>query len=282
MTESQNVIPIDPLLLSDGDVNNYPRPFQFAGDVCHASAQEHETQFSEGVPSPCTIPEHRQDGSGNYITQDTGVTVADSFRGDDRGKRNRCSYEKDDGTSLHTGSINVEPGKATGQSSDSEQSTRHLSKRPRIDRAWPDREEVPYSLRSLFQRSSVNERTEFISWLFEGALSRCVSEPRSRHGSLFPDSPAETKKKPPKSRQTQRHKAARTPNGIQASERHSRKGEPWSTDEEELLIRLRKEQNLQWSEVTRQFAQQFPGRSQGSIQVYWCTKVERKRQEHHH
>lgn len=42
-TLSQNVIPIDPLLLSDGDVNNFPRPFQFPGDMCHARAQEHET-----------------------------------------------------------------------------------------------------------------------------------------------------------------------------------------------------------------------------------------------
>lgn len=173
----------------------------------------------------------------------------------------------------------MELGEATGQSSHTEQSTRHLSKRPRIDRASPDRKDVSYSLRSIFQQSSIEKRTEFISWLFEGALSRCVSEPLNRHDSLLPGSLAGTKEKKSKSRQIQRQKPSHALNGIQTSERHSRKGEPWSTEEEDLLIRLRKEQNLQWSEVTKQFAQRFPGRSQGSIQVYWCTKLERRRQD---
>jgi hypothetical protein len=148
------------------------------------------------------------------------------------------------GTDLHNGNSDVEPWEATRKSSHTERSTRHLSKKPRIDRVSLDQDEVPYSLRSLFQRSSVDERTEFISWLFEGALARCVSEPLSR-GSLLPSSQAETKEKPPKSRQTKRRKSSQALNGIQASERHSRKGEPWSTEEEDLLIRLRKEQNLQ-------------------------------------
>ncbi|CDM35129.1 unnamed protein product [Penicillium roqueforti FM164] len=35
--------------------------------------------------------------------------------------------------------------------------------------------------------------------------------------------------------------------------------------------------NLAWSEVTRQFAQKFAGRSKGSIQVYWSTTLKKQR-----
>jgi len=49
----------------------------------------------------------------------------------------------------------------------------------------------------------------------------------------------------------------------------SRKGKPWALEEGRLLVKLREEQNLAWLEVLRHFTQRFPGRSKGSIQVYW-------------
>lgn len=52
----------------------------------------------------------------------------------------------------------------------------------------------------------------------------------------------------------------------------SRKGMPWSREEEDLLKTLRKDRNLPWSEVARCFTNQFPGRSQGSMQVYWSSR----------
>ena len=53
----------------------------------------------------------------------------------------------------------------------------------------------------------------------------------------------------------------------------SRKGLSWSDEEIDLLVKLREEENIPWSELTEQFGQKFPGRSQGSLQVYWSTKL---------
>lgn len=49
---------------------------------------------------------------------------------------------------------------------------------------------------------------------------------------------------------------------------NSRKGTPWSLEEEELLVKLKRDQGLRWSDVTRLFSEQYPGRTRGSIQVY--------------
>jgi hypothetical protein len=48
-------------------------------------------------------------------------------------------------------------------------------------------------------------------------------------------------------------------------------------EENVLLVNLREEQNLAWPEVTRLFAQKFPGRSKGSLQVYWSTTLKNQR-----
>lgn len=59
--------------------------------------------------------------------------------------------------------------------------------------------------------------------------------------------------------------------------RPSRKGLSWSVEEDRLLVKLREEQKLAWSEVTKRFVQKFPGRTQGSIQVYWSTTLKNQR-----
>jgi hypothetical protein len=48
----------------------------------------------------------------------------------------------------------------------------------------------------------------------------------------------------------------------------SRKGRRWLSGEESLLVELRRDRRLPWSDVARLFSEQYPGRSQGSIQVY--------------
>lgn len=57
----------------------------------------------------------------------------------------------------------------------------------------------------------------------------------------------------------------------------TRKHRPWSVEEDRLLVKLREEQGLAWSEVTWHFAQKFPGRSKGSIQVYYGTTLKKER-----
>ncbi|KAK9622321.1 hypothetical protein V6000_007584 [Aspergillus fumigatus] len=53
----------------------------------------------------------------------------------------------------------------------------------------------------------------------------------------------------------------------------SRKGMPWLPEEEDLLVKLRREQGLPWSDVVRLFSEQYSGRTWGSIQVYWSTHL---------
>jgi hypothetical protein len=57
---------------------------------------------------------------------------------------------------------------------------------------------------------------------------------------------------------------------------NSRKGTPWLPEEEELLVKLKRDQSLRWSDVTRLFSEQYPGRTQGSIQVYWSTNLSKR------
>lgn len=118
-----------------------------------------------------------------------------------------------------------------------------------------------------FSALPVEDRIEFLSWLFEGALTHCaltssntnVSCPSgsisSYRGSATFDS---------------EHRSL----NIESDEMQhnsSRKGLQWSMEEDHLLVQLRDERNLPWSEVAKQFSQRFPGRSQGAIQVYWST-----------
>jgi hypothetical protein len=46
--------------------------------------------------------------------------------------------------------------------------------------------------------------------------------------------------------------------------------------EVDLLLRLRRHERRPWSEVTRLFSDRYPGRSPGSIQVYWSTALKNK------
>jgi hypothetical protein len=65
-------------------------------------------------------------------------------------------------------------------------------------------------------------------------------------------------------------------NNRRTHQENSRKGMPWLPEEEELLVRLKRDQGLRWSDVTRLFSEQYPGRTQGSIQVYWTTNLSKR------
>jgi hypothetical protein len=130
-------------------------------------------------------------------------------------------------------------------------------KRVRGSSATASKEYSFSSLRSHFVSVSVDERLQFLSWLFEGALPRCMSESDLR----VPE------------RIAQPTHYVSQPADFTALPETSRKGMPWSSEEIELLLRLRGEEKRAWSEVTRLFSDQFPGRSRGSIQVYWSTAL---------
>lgn len=84
------------------------------------------------------------------------------------------------------------------------------------------------------------------------------------------------------SRQLARHWTQNGRVNPKAGNRHStrrgnsRKGMPWSPEEEKLLAELKGEKGLPWSTVTKLFSAQYKGRSQGSIQVYWSTNLKKR------
>jgi hypothetical protein len=125
------------------------------------------------------------------------------------------------------------------------------------------------TVRAQFSALSVEDRLQFLSWLFEGALTHCSSTPSNAVGAS------------PSSQYDEINdncdQTSLNTQVIDAQHTSSRKGLSWSVEEDRLLIKLRDKQNLAWSEVVKRFSQEFPGRSEGSIKVYWSTKLKKKR-----
>ncbi|RAK98719.1 SANT/Myb-like DNA-binding domain-containing protein [Aspergillus ibericus CBS 121593] len=111
--------------------------------------------------------------------------------------------------------------------------------------------------RDLLSHVSADERWQFLSWLFEGALLRCLSGSDSKSPECIVR-PA--------------HRLGQPADFTEGSGA-SRKGKPWSSEEANLLLRLRRDEKRPWSDVTRIFSDQFPGRSQGSIRVFWSSTL---------
>ncbi|BCR85333.1 SANT/Myb-like DNA-binding domain-containing protein [Aspergillus chevalieri] len=133
----------------------------------------------------------------------------------------------------------------------------------------PSREDSFTILHSQFMSAPLDDCLQFLSWLFEGALPRCISsfsptacEERDALAISHSSTPHETE-------QNQRdcRKAARG---------GSRKKTPWSTEEAEFLLNLKKDKSRSWSEVARLFLEHYPGRTPGVIQVHWSTILNRK------
>jgi hypothetical protein len=148
---------------------------------------------------------------------------------------------------------------------------RHMNRTGRSARASGPVKMSFSILRDQFSSLPVEERLQFLSWLFEGALSHCVStranlDTASVSGCISSQAVDLTDEYDHSGSSTELVDAQPT-----------RKGLPWSMEENCLLVSLREEQNLAWSEVTRLFAKKFPGRSKGSLQVYWSTTLKKQR-----
>jgi hypothetical protein len=123
------------------------------------------------------------------------------------------------------------------------------------------------TVRAQFSALPVEDRLQFLSWLFEGALSHCVATRADTGVASSQDIDMTYDCYQPSS----------STELVEAQQPPSRKGLAFSVEENFLLMNLREEQNLAWSEVTRLFAQKFPGRSKGSLQVYWSTTLKKQR-----
>lgn len=125
-------------------------------------------------------------------------------------------------------------------------------------------------LRDQFSSLPVEEQLQFLSWLFQGALSQCLHTSTSTDGASALGFIGEGPSTPP---------VQLLPDANLVDIEHpstTRKGLSSSAEEDRLLGKLRQEENLTWSEVIERFSQRFPGRSKGSIQVHWSTKLRKQ------
>ncbi|KAJ6004590.1 hypothetical protein N7540_012967 [Penicillium herquei] len=151
---------------------------------------------------------------------------------------------------------------------------RHMNKTRRSTRAKRPGGTSFFALRDQFSSLPVEERLQFLSWLFEGALSQCLHMP-TRPNSAFLLEGIEREEGFAALPAEQSSVGDETVHGKPPCS--SKKRVRWSLEEKGLLVQLREEESLPWSEVINKFLQRFPGRSGGSIQVYWSTTLKKQR-----
>ncbi|KAL2812131.1 hypothetical protein BDW59DRAFT_44464 [Aspergillus cavernicola] len=159
-------------------------------------------------------------------------------------------------------------GESTGTKRKTQQSDKGARKRSRAPSTLQSRGYSFPALRSHFVSLPLDERLQFISWLFEGALPRCMSD-HSPTASEQGESRATSRSTLPDVIEQARQGSTE----VQGS---SRKGMKWSSEESDLLLKLRKDEKQPWADITRLFSEEYPGRSQGAIQVYWSTTLSKK------
>lgn len=106
---------------------------------------------------------------------------------------------------------------------------------------------LPLTLRSHFQTTPLDGQVEFLSWLFQSALSPYIGQPLDIRQTEATGSPRPTE-----------HSASR-----------------YSPDEDAFIVKLRN-QKVAWKEIEEQFAQNFSYRARSSLQVHYCTKLNGK------
>ncbi|KAJ6437517.1 Glyoxalase/bleomycin resistance protein/dioxygenase [Purpureocillium lavendulum] len=72
--------------------------------------------------------------------------------------------------------------------------------------------------------------------------------------------------------------AQRSANGSASQRRNGDVQGRFTSDEDDSIIRLKEELQLSWTEIHRQHTEQYPGRSKGSLQVRYCTKLKDRKQ----
>ncbi|KAL4748275.1 hypothetical protein BDW72DRAFT_205788 [Aspergillus terricola var. indicus] len=168
----------------------------------------------------------------------------------------------------HSTNPKVSLPKARSRKRKIQQSDSQDPKRLRARSRLPLQEDSFTALQSHFMSLPLDDRLQFLSWLFKGALSCCMA-----NTSL---SVCEGREARATCCSSPQDEMEQNPGACREDQRSSRKRMPWSTEEADLLLRLRREEKRPWAEVTRLFSEEFPGRSPGAIQVYWSTNLSKR------
>ncbi|OJJ52173.1 hypothetical protein ASPSYDRAFT_165028 [Aspergillus sydowii CBS 593.65] len=261
--DEESRFPIDPAILT----NNGPWAIEDENQHIHAAGHVDRSETSCQYPDP---PPLLRELPAQYRHFNTYKEQEESSRSNNPLPNRSCAQasanDNNPEAHIHTSSNHLDvlssgpQSKSRKRKSQESHGPPQQCKRVRKSSAIASTENSLSSLRSNFTSVSVDERLQFLSWLFEAALPRCISQS---------DSEA-----PERIAQPARHVAQST----DSAEPHgnSRKGMPYSSEERDLLLRLRGEEKRTWPEVTRMFSDQFPGRSQGSIQVFWSLKLKNR------
>jgi chitinase len=260
----QNGIPVDPVILT----NNGPWETEDERQHIHADGDAVISEIIYQYPDPPLLPRDTRAENRNsnaYPEAQEGSSRSDS----PPHNQSHAPVSADNNPEAHIRASSSPLGVPTsGQQSKTRKrklqqshGQPQLCKRVRGSSSTALKKNSFSSLCSDFTSVSVDERLQFLSWLFEGALPRCVSESDPKE----PDRVARPA-----------HRWLDQLTGSTEFYGTSRKGMPWSSEEVNLLLRLRRDEKRTWSDVTRIFSEQFPGRSQGSIQVFWSSALKNR------
>ncbi|KAL4861670.1 hypothetical protein BDV12DRAFT_179919 [Aspergillus spectabilis] len=234
-----------------GTICQYPNPPPMLADVpeCHqVSARQcisSENSNSQLNGHPCTQICQQSDSS-------------------DLGKNSNASC-LDSSTSGSYSCKQSGSGKRKTLQLQDEQAPKRLCPGPSIS---PAEGNSFISLKSHFLSLPLEERLQFLSWLFEGALPRCMPDPTR--------TTCEDRTVWSEVQSTSTIESSQTQCDSCELRESSRKGRSWSKEEMDLLERLRMKEKRPWSEVVRIFSDQYPGRTPTSIQVWWGKTLKKR------
>ncbi|KAI2735037.1 hypothetical protein DTO013F2_10185 [Penicillium roqueforti] len=275
------VIPIDPAILSDD--------FPLESNQADQDIRESDTLWSSQRELSCPYPEPPIEPHGIFDNDHRFLGLIDENRPATHrqcGERSRqvCqgnnaenneSSPRGPRQQQHCNSGVNQTEQRKRPSTGSDERKRRRNKRQRIEETTPSPAgNSCASLRFHFLSLPTNALLEFLSWLFEGALPQCTFEPEIS-SSIAPLKTSDGTRVRKQVRWATRHVADSVDNSKTPEK--SRKGMPWLPEEEDLLIDLKNTRGLPWSEVIKLLSDQYPGRSPGSIQVHWCTKLKKRR-----
>ncbi|GMG38900.1 unnamed protein product [Aspergillus oryzae] len=271
LPDIQNDIPIDPLILANDG------PWE-ASDLHQPVLQDDSLIVSETIcpyPEPPPIlhhvPDHHRVSSERPRSQNGNTQTRDHTHAhiQSPGHLHPSHHNSETRASCSSGASKNLHGKPSKNCKRKRhQSEGRAPKRLRDLSTMPATENSLTSLRSHFLCLPLNERLQFLSWLFEGALPRCMLDTGP---TTCEDRDAQST-----SRSIPQHEIEQPQRNCGEAQGSSRKGMPWSPEEAGLLLKLRRDERRPWSEVTRLFSDRYPGRSPGSIQVFWSTTLKNK------
>lgn len=230
--EAHKDVPIDPLIL----INDASwRDIDLQSSVPQDNSPVNLETTCPYPDPPATLHNplsHLRGASDRGVGEDNGTQTSDC----DRQEVHHSQRSTDPGSSYPDSAHRHHHVDGTSRSlkRKTHQSEGQARKRHRIRFKLPSREDSFTTLQSHFVSLPLNDRLQFLSWLFEGALSHCTSD--SSPSTACEDGEARIADR--SSLQPEIEQSPGVWKGVQGS---SRKGMPWSAEEKDL-VKLRKDE----------------------------------------